>query len=66
MNPQRFSLAGALMATGGIASRGESVASPQDHSQHFLGYTIEHKNLPEKRRSFWQAARKMVFDAHSP
>jgi hypothetical protein len=28
---------------------GARVAGPQGHSQHFLGYTIEHKNLPEKR-----------------
>jgi hypothetical protein len=27
-----------------------------------LGYTTEHKNLPEKRRLFWQAAGKLVFD----
>ena len=30
---------------------------------HLVGYTIEHKNLPEKRRLFWQAAGKLVFDA---
>jgi hypothetical protein len=24
-------------------------------TQRLLRYTIEHKNVPEKRRSFWQA-----------
>jgi len=68
MNPERYSLPGALTPTGGLYGEGrsgESVASPQHHSQHLLSYTIEHKNVPEKRRSFWQAARKLVFDAHS-
>ena len=55
MNAQRYSLAGVLAPTGDLFGEAGPVnwASPQDHSQHFLGYTIEHKNLPEKRRFFW-------------
>jgi len=53
MNPQRYSPAGVTTTEGCF---GEGAASPQHHSQHLLSYTIEHKNVPEKRRSFWQGA----------
>jgi hypothetical protein len=58
--------AGVLSATGGLSGEAGPVKVQQVLRIILstpLSYTIEHKNLPEKRRFFWQAARKLVFDA---
>src|SRR5260370_32663359 len=45
---------------------GERVARPQDHSQHFLGYTIEDKSLPEKEKIILASCGEVGFRCPAP